>query len=134
MDPASDPLFDLVAHPDGLSESFFVTARERRRVVERPVQARRDAREDWAALGGRLVAHADDVLETPSRLEEVEDRLSRVAADVDADQPHRLDREGVQPAGLDPGALHLEAITGDLLQEGRRHLAAGRVVNAKEQD
>jgi hypothetical protein len=57
-----------------------------------------------------------------------------VPGDVDADIGHGLDGMGIELGWLRAGAYNVDAISEDAAGQAFRHLAAGRVCDAKEED
>src|SRR5205085_4413376 len=64
----------------------------------------------------------------------VRDGFGLVAGNVDADFLQSLNDDGIEPASFKPGALRLELMTADLIQESLGHLAASAVLGADKQD
>src|SRR6185369_3709946 len=80
----------------------------------------------------RAVADRDHVV--PGLAEEPVEGLGGVPLQIDADLAHGLDGERVHARGLRARARHLEAVARLGAEEALRHLAAGGVVSAEEED
>ena len=92
------------------------------------------ARIDWAALGAGLIANRDYVGKSFFRIIHVEDCFGLVSRNIHSNLLHRLDNNGIEFAGFKPGAVRLEFLSADLIQERLGHLAAGAIVDANEKD
>src|ERR1035441_2875628 len=114
---------DLVADAAELGEAVGV--------FEAPVNAAPLEGEHGAAFFG-VVAHGDYVVE--GRAGEVVDVLGPVAADIDAEFRHHGDGFRPDTAGAGSGGVHLHAIAGHVAEQALRHLTAGGVAGAEDED
>ena len=53
---------------------------------------------------------------------------------VDADLLHHGDGEGVRLAGAHAGGFHIDAIAGEIFEDGRRHRRADGIAATGEED
>src|SRR5581483_9081439 len=119
FDPGADVVADCTDNLDGLAGG----------VGELPV---------LVALAGKdragvTTAHGDDDIAFLGG--GVVELLGVFGSDVDADLPHRLDRNGVDlVGGLGAGGADLNAGAGEVTQPSGSHLRAASVVYADEQD
>src|ERR1035441_8574003 len=122
---------DLVADAAELGEAVRFVADSGGGVFEAPVNAARLDREHGAAFFG-VVAHGDHVVEGLAG--EVVDVLGPVAADIDAEFRHHGDGFRPDTAGAGSGGVHLHAIAGHVAEQALRHLTAGGVAGAENED
>jgi hypothetical protein len=132
--PFFDFGFDGVPDLTGAGKLLSVAALESGRVWKTPVQARGSAWEDWAAFRAGLVANSHNVSEAFAGVDHVFHRFGFILGNVDADFLHGFNHDWIQPSGFKAGAVRLESITADLVQESLGHLAAGAVVDADKED
>lgn len=132
--PLLDSRLDRVADFAGASEFLFVTGLDGRRVREAPVQARRDARINWATLGAGFIANGDDAGKAFAGVVHIRYGFGLVAGNVYADFLHRFDDNWIELPGFNAGAVRLELFTANMIQKSLGHLASGAVVDANEQD
>jgi hypothetical protein len=90
--------------------------------------------EHRAPLRACLIADSDHVVEMKTPFDHRRDRLRRVRPDVEVRLAHGFDYDRIEFSGLDPGALGVKAVARDLVEEGLRHLAAGAIMDANEED
>src|ERR1700736_6326488 len=69
-----------------------------------------------------------------SRLENIEDGLRFVLRNIDPGLAQRFDRERIERARLEAGALRFEIFAANFLQQSRGHLTAGAVVHANKEN
>lgn len=129
-----DLTVDLVSHLPRLLDFFLVRAAELRRIGKRPVQPRRHAGKNRATLCFGFIANGDHVREQFSRPEDIKDGLSFVFRNVDPCFTKDFDRERIEFARLEAGALGLERFAAPFVEQCRRHLTARAVVDANEKD
>src|ERR1700757_4137403 len=68
-----------------------------------------------------------------SGLKNIKYRLRFLFRNINSNLAHDLNRERIQRAGLQPGAVCFEIIRTNLIKKTLRHLATGTVVDADEQ-
>ena len=112
---------------------FFKRAGELARIRKRPVQPSCDAGKNRTALRLRFIANGDDIGKQLSRFKNIEDGLGFVPGDVDPNFAKRFDRERIERALFKPGAVSFEKLTARFVEQRRRHLAAGAIVNTNEE-
>jgi hypothetical protein len=132
--PFFDFGFDGFADFAGAGEFLIVATLESGRVGKTPMQAGGDARKDWAALRAGLVANGNDVGEALAGFVHVEHGFGLVARNVYADLLHCFDNDGIQFARFKPGAVSVELVSADLIEERLGHLAASAIVDTDKQD
>ena len=86
---------------------------------------------DGAGLSGP-VAYCDRLVE--DRIQKFLGGFGALAGDINADLAHSPHRAGVDCRWINPGAIGLISIAVHGPQEPLRHLGAGGVVSAQEQD
>src|ERR1043165_7612059 len=132
--PLLDLRPDIIADRPGLLQAFFMAAGCLRRIRKWPVQPRCDSWKNWAALRLAFAAYRDHVLEELPGFPDIEHRLSFLLRKIDADFPHHFHHERIDDAWLQARTFRRKPIAADMVQPRFRHLAAGAVMNADEQD
>ena len=93
-----------------------------------------DAGKGGTSLGAGLVTNGDDISEAFAGGEHVRDGFGLVAGNVYADFLHGFDNNGIEFAGFEAGAVGFELLAANVIQERFRHLAAGAVMDADEEN
>ena len=63
---------------------------------------------NWTLFGTTFIANGNDIREKFSAFEDIKDRLRLFLGYINSDLGHCFDREPVQRARLEPGAVGLE--------------------------
>jgi hypothetical protein len=124
-------LADLVTDAAEESEALLFSTIQCGGILEIAMNGDRAAWKDWAGFLG-VVAHRQYVVEPLAC--EVIHVLRAMAGNVDPDLAHYRDGFGANLARPRAGALHFEAVAGVVTQQALRHLAAGGVASAKNED
>lgn len=79
------------------------------------------------------VTNRDDIMEVLAAFMKIEDTLCLVPGNVYSHFSHHPDRQRVQGSFFQSGTCGLKPVTGQVVQEGFSHLAAGGIVDTYEQ-
>ena len=129
-----DPGTDLRKDPTCLFQLFFMRAAKLGRIGKRPGEPLSHAPEDRAALGFCFAANRDGISEQFAGFENIEDALRFIFGNINPDFLQDFYCERIERSRFQSGALRFEKFAASLVQQRRRHLAAGAVVDANEKD
>jgi hypothetical protein len=135
--PHLDAGADLVADFARTSQALFISAVERCGIRKTPVQLLRHPGKDRTAFRAAFVADGDDIGESSrcrTGLAEVEHGLSLLLRNINADLAHRFDGQWIELPRFEPGAMRFKMIAAKFVEKGFRHLTAGAVVDADEEN
>src|SRR6266478_6215799 len=98
------------------------------------MQPRRYPRKNRAPLRAGFVADRDHIGKAFAGLHRIEHRLRFVSRDVDPQFAHCFYNDWIELPRLETGAVGLKFFTAYLIEQRLRHLTAGAIVNANEQN
>ena len=112
--------------------AFLVSACEGRGVGEAPMKPLTSTRKNRTTLCTRPIANGDYVGEDRSTTKHFIHAGGLIPGDIDTDFLHGRYHKGIQITRLQPSAVSLEKLRGNVVKKRLSHLAAGTVVNANE--